>query len=450
MTEVIEINHISPTSDYVFNKEKKYYLVFIYSGKSNNVTINKMEIKNINNITDTIRSYHIGRAIQLLPYFSIKLFEYDYDKIKLMFTGFINLENLEYGVKVINLAIPSKVVGSPRTGVYDNDISFLQEQFFNFESMINDKCLLFISKTKSKTVNPIIKPSHFNFDDKKDTYIYDRYNSTIIREQNFVGLDNFCQSNTFNDYVKFVKLYNIDVNKYTNKQADTFKNMFMRKINQQFRPLNYDPYLNNVICSPVDGRVIGFNNVNVKNAQYKSTYFSDFIEDKEFINASGFINRMAPYDYQRIYMPYAGYLTGIEKMNNCIIFKFESDYFIPPNIHEREYVSVVHGHNIQMSREYPELVKTQPKTKLIFYLALFSNKTNDSIIFTNTNLINIRQTTYTKKIKVWLEQGEELGAFNCCLGTTLILFNREIKFADDINSQMECYIKTKDLIKLIQ
>ena len=464
MTEVLEINYISPTSDYIFDKAKKYYLVFINSGKTNNVLINKIEITEMNNINEIVRSYHIGLAIPLYPSspnYSIKLFESYAEKIKLIFTGNLNIAKLEYGSKVIKLNIPSKILGNYRIGTYDDNTSFLQEQFFNYEVSDNDKCLLFVSKMK-KTTKEITKTYNFKFDDMTDTYLYDRYNSNIIREQNFIGLDSFCQSNTFDDYVKFVKTYNIDVNKYINKPKDTFKSMFMRKINPKFRPLNFDPYLNNVICSPTDGRTIGFN-LDSNNFRFyffgNSYHYTDFVKDdaKDFINASGFITRMTPYDYQRIHVPYSGYVTGMQIMNNSITLKFESDYFIPPNVHEREYISVVYGHNIQMSRAYPELTETQPKTKLVFYIILLTNKTSDSIIFTNTSLNNIKQATHTKKIKFWMDQGEELGVFNCCLGTILMLVNRPIKFSDDINfysnslnKQIECYIRTKDLIGLIQ
>lgn len=481
MTEVIEINYISPISDYVFDKIKKYYLIIINGDKMDTVIINKLIIQDINNVTDTNRAFYIGKCIQLYSscdnrknksqssYYITKLFEHDMatNKIKLLFTGNLNVDELEYNsIKVSYLGIPSKVVGSARIGNYNNDASFLEEQFFNYETITEKKCMLFISK-RQKSTKPIIKPFCFKFEKSPDIYVYDRYNKTVIREQNFIGLDNFCNSNTFNDYVKFIKSYSIDVNRYINKKKDTFKSMFMRKINPQFRLLSYNPYSNNIICSPVDGRIIGFDiNKDTKFNFYGIPYhYTNFVgtDAQNILNASGFMNRMTPYDYQRINVPYSAYLTEISISNKYITLKFESDYFMPPDVYEREYISVVYGHNIQMSRGYPELVEVQPKTKLLYYLVLFSNKLNDSIVFTNNNLINIGQSlkvNTSSKMKIWLEGGEELGVFNCCLGSTLILLNRPIIFTSDIdfysgpgdglNNKIECFIRTKDMIGLIQ
>ena len=144
----------------------------------------------------------------------------------------------------------------------------------------------------------------------------------------------------------------------------------MRQINlKQFRPLKYDPYINNLISSPTDGRVYGFNiekttNFKINNDKY---HFRNLVtKPYELLNGSGFINRLTFSDYQRIYIPYSGFLKeiGIHNLDSkqyCISLRFESTYFMPPSVHEREYVSVIYGHATQMAPIYPELMDVQPK-----------------------------------------------------------------------------------------
>jgi len=483
MIEVIEINYISPMSDYVFdNKLKKYYIVIINSSKSNTVIINKLELSNIENVSDSVRSYFIGKGIQLLsknqyPFYSLKLFEQELktNKIKLLFTGSLNLNDFEYnGIKTLVMYSPSKVIGDERSTIYKDETSFLEEQFYNFESHEEkNKCILFMTRIR-KSDKELIKPYIFKFDLTNDKYIYDRYNANIIKEQPPINFDNFCKTNTFDDYIKFVKLYNIDTNRYSNKPKDSFKSMLMRKINlNKFRPLNFEPYMNNMLCSPVDGRVQGFTINGATKFKFNDQLFhyKDLVtKPYELLNGGGFINRMAPSDYQRVHMPYAGYLKEISIHNHenkqyYISLRFESDYFVPPSVHEREYISVIYGNNIQMSRGFPELVEVQPETKLVFHVLMFGNSSSDSVAFTNTKLVDMKKSVNLNtslRIKpIWFEQAEEIGTFNCCNGNTVVLVNRPIDFTSDIKfySKMEkndslyrpieTYVRLKDVVGLI-
>ena len=478
MGEMFEINYISPISNHVFNNTlNKYYLIFVNTSLNNNVIINKIEIPKIENITEHIRSYHIGKTINLTvnshPFYSLGLFEHEIkiNKINLIFSGKINLNDLEgQNIQIKELSTPSKIMGNYRATLYKNETSFLEEQFYNYETQ-NDKnkCMLFMTKINN-TDKPLIKPYMIKFDLANETYIYHRYQKNVIKEHMMHNINNFCQSNTFGDYVKFIKTYNIDVNRYLNKNKDTFRSMFMRKINiNGYRPLNFDPYLNNVICSPVDGRIKGFDINSATKFKFNNQmyHYKDLIsKPHELLNGSGFMNRMIPSDYQRIHAPYQAYLKEIGMYNiqgdqYFISMRFESNYFIPPSVHEREYISVIYGHNVNMSRGYPELVEEQPKTNLI----LFGNNSNDSIVFTNNKLIDIKKIVSintTKRIEQkWFEQGEEIGVFNCCLGNSIFLINRPIDFASDIklysklndkpslHKSIESYIKVNDIIGLI-
>ena len=97
-------------------------------------------------------------------------------------------------------------------------------------------------------------------------------------------------------------------------------------------------------------------------------------------------------------------------------------------------------------------------------MLLFGNKENNSVMITNDKIMDIQnnvELNATYRIKpTWMEQGEELGVFNCCLGNVVCLFNRPIGFASDIkfNSKLndnslykiiECYIRARDVIGLI-
>jgi phosphatidylserine decarboxylase len=265
-----------------------------------------------------------------------------------------------------------------------------------------------------------------------------------MKEHLYKGLDNFCASNTFADYIKFVKAYDIDVNKYVKKSKDTFKSMFARPVNITFRPQYYEPYLNNLMCTPVDGRITAFD-IN-ENTKIKSHNYANLVSyPKDFLNGSGFISRLTPMDYPRIHVPYAGDLFDFAIVGNYIKLGFDSTYFMPPNVHEREYLSVIYGNNMQMSRIFPELVEKQPHIKLRFYVIIFCNK-DDSFALTNTK--------FQTKDKVWFEQGEEIGTFNCSLGDVVVLVNRPLVFAEDIKYysglDIECYIRAKDFVGLIQ
>lgn len=481
MVEFIEINYISPMSNYKFDvANNKYYLTIINSSLGNTVTIHKIELINIDNINESIRSYFIGKSIKIqsnqYPYFSIRLFQHNIktNLLTLLFSGNIELNNIEFNnIIKISLYSPSKIVGSPRTSSYTNENDFLNEQFFNYETINEDnKCVLFITKLK-QTDKTTIKPYIYKFDVAEQKYIYNRYHNNVIKEIQLAKIDDLCKSNTFNDYIKFIKLYNVDVNRYFNKNKDTFKSMYMRQINPSFRKLQMNPYLNNLISCPNDGRVTGFHideslKFKILNEEFK---FNELVSKPyELMNCNGFMVRSIPSDYQRICVPYTASLKeiGIYGGNNYVYYvalRFESNYYIPPNVHEREYISVVYGHSIHESRTYPELLDTQPNTKLVYHLILMGGNSPDTINFTNKKLIDIKNkinlnTRNNVKLGMF-DQGEELGVFSCCFPNTIFMVNRPIDFSSDLKfysnlndkialqKPIETYIKQKDVIGLL-
>ncbi|QKF94123.1 phosphatidylserine decarboxylase [Fadolivirus algeromassiliense] len=481
MVEFIEVNYISPISNYKFDiQNNKYYLTIINSSLGNTVIINKIELPSINNINDNIRSYFVGKSIKIhsnqYPYLSILLFEHNIKTniITLLFTGDVNLNNIEFNnIIKLHLFTPSNVLNTKRSSIYTNETDFLNEQFYNHETVIEQlKCILFITKLKH-TDKSIINPYIYKFDIATQKFIYDRYHNNIIKEQPLVKIDELCNSNTFNDYLKLIKMYNIDVNRYLSKQKDTFKSMFMRQINTSFRKLQFDPYANNLISCSIDGRVSAFHidetlKFKISGNEFK---FNEIVSKPyELMNGNGFMIRTIPSDYQRICVPYAASLkeVGIFGGNDSLYYislRFESNYFIPPNVHEREYISVVYGHAINDSRQYPELLDTQENGKLVYHLVLCGGNSPDTINFTNKKLLDIKQQINIgtrNRVKMGLfDQGEELGTFSCCFGNTIFMINRPIKFSSDISfyskinnnnelhKQIETYVRQKDVIGLI-
>lgn len=462
--DIININYISPMSTYKFDTiNNKYYLV--HMGLH---SIHKIDLpSNINNINQQIRAFSINKAIKTenhlaYPTQDLMVFEHNINKniIKLLFVAKLDLVKYDYGNLIeITMKQPSKVFGNFRSSSYSNDYDFMNEQFFNYESFEpeDNKCILFLIKVHD------MKNSNKNIVEKlnitlqtSDKLLFNRYHNTIIKEQPVLQIDTLCKSNRPEDYLILMKHYNIDVNRYTKTNLFTFRELFLRQINLKFRPLVSQYYFNNLINAPADGRVKAFNinsefRLKIMNCDYS---LSDIIGVSFTLNnGSGMMTRLTPGDYQRASMPYPGYLTEISIASNYTSLKFESTYFMPPSVKEREYISVLYGHNVSMSRDFPELVEVQPRIKLIFYVILFGK----DVILTNKKLLEISRRNIRIGIPyetILLEKGEEIGGFNCCQGHVLFITNRPIDFTNDIryytmNKNIECYIKNKDIFGLL-
>jgi len=507
----IDINYISPISKYTFDtKNKKYHIIFLSTIESNSIVIHKVELKNIDNVTGSIRSYGINASIALTPSmlystFEILLFQQDLksDIIELIFVGTIDINNVDYNNKdVFTLKKPFSVMNELRHGKYIDDTSYLSEQFFNYESYdVDNKCLLFTTK-KFKTDKPIIKPFIYKFDLSTDnTFVFNRYHQQVIKEimpsftQNDYNksISNYCKNNTYDDYLKLIKEYQIDINKYTNVNINdqkNFKLLLNRKINLQYRPIKYDLYMNNTLTNPTDGRIRGFYvdkslNFNLYGVKYNldelitkpyeltdhdiDTVESEMnvkVRQRVHILSSGFISRIIPSDYQRVHLPYGGHLKEVSISDSSqnkpyiMSLKFECRYFIPPSVTERDLLSAIYGYDVSVTRAYPELAYKQPDTTLIYYLILVGTS-EDSIIFTNGKLKNMKdivQKNTNYRIKpLWLEQGEEIATFNCCAGYSIFLVNTKIEFTEDISyyskvndntlyKPIDTYVKLNDVV----
>lgn len=425
MKRFLEFQYITPISNYKFTK---YYMLVVYNTNGLIINVNKINLKELGNATELTRAYDIKQSIDVSDYtdvLNIKLFEVSNGIIRLFFSGECNLSNLEMNNKeVIKLHSPSLINNEPRHSSYtmfDSEDNLLYEQFFNYDtSLINQECLVFVVLT-----NQLRLPQNKKFQlyAYKNSSIYDRYTHSIIKELKEGNI-----GSSENNYNEYINKYQIDVVKFENISSNKFRDLYSRQIKPEFRKLANDSYLNMVSCC--DGRVSKITN-GIDSTGYS---LSDFdIKSKMY----GFISRVMPQDYARITMPYEGYLTYVLNKKKTILLRFESNYFVPEEIKERDLESVVMGHEIGDVKVKPNFMKVQEKTKLIFY-----------VILINYDRIKIKNT-YEKSMRVWFDKGEDLGSF-LSGGYAIVLCNRPINFSQDISFyDIEVFVKAKDFVGII-
>ncbi len=414
---IINIDYMSPMTNYTFSKLDKYYLVISFMDSNNSITIYKHELT-LNNINNTVRAYHISQSINVnfpeIPIkYTIQIFKHDKSNIiTLLFTNLIDFSVFEYNnIQAITLYAPDSVITKKNT-TYVGLKSFLSEQFFNYETLApTNQCLLFLT-LKTHTRFPTLEPAKLNINNL-GVLSYNKYHGTFMIP---------IKQKQTNNYIDFLRYYQTDIQKFVPKMETNFRDMLLRKMDMSKRPITYDGLLNNVVVCPSDCRM----------KKISDNSFSFF---------------MRPNDYPRFHMPYQGWLVGMKSKkindNECLILNFTNDYYMPHSVGEREYISVLFGHNIAMSRGYPELVDVQPDTTLNFDLIFVGSNDKESIILTNEKLINY-------KGKVWVGQKDELLMFNNCMGQCIMSFNRKIEYNLGIKNNVENYIKLNDEIAYIQ
>lgn len=416
----IEINYISPITNITFSPLNKYYLVISYIVQDN-IVIYKLQIT-LNNITDITRAYHIHHSIDMLrekTIVTVQLFQHDSkNKLILLFTNIVDPTSFEYNnIQAITLFPPPPTHTIQKHAQYVNSLSFLSEQFYNYESLLPaNQCIIFFT-LRPNSRYPQMPFTMYPINNLPKSSSYNKYHQLYT-----IPVDPIRTL----DYIKFLTHYQIDINKYVPKISSNFKDMVLRKIDLSKRLPIFDPNLNNVIVCPTDCSSV------------------------KMVTSKSFSCTLSPSDYPRIHLPYQGYLLNIKTkyLNNnkfCYILNFTNNYFIPNSVGEREYISVVYGHNVQVSRGYPELVDVQPNTTLYFDIILIGSVDDESILITNLQLQQFMNNPTSKK--PWFDQGAELCGFNNCLGQMIMSFNREIEFDIDDNNN---FIKLNDTIGYIQ
>jgi len=369
MYNFIIFNYISPISDYVFSPSHTYYLVHYNTTDINTININIMKLTTIDNITKSIRGYHIGKSIKIetynSQYNSIKLFQHNLTngQLTLLFTTTFKIIDSDTGLdKSIILKNPSQIISTQ----YLNNKSFLMENLFNIGEFGDNRCILHFSINRS-TNTIVSNPTVYKFDLMNDLFIYDRYSHSVILESSSV----------------------------------------VNHLNDLDKDINYGTTSLISICT---GRVTGFNNNSIKLP-------SIFSNNGKLEKGDGYMVRITSNDNGNLYMPCNGELVDIiNDDNGTTILKFKNEYFIPSSVHEREYISVIYGHNTKMSRTYPELTIPQINSQMEFY-----------IIINN----NIGKNIKLSKEK-WLNCGDIFGKLNGIEGYIIFMTNRKIEYAPDL------------------
>lgn len=423
--EFVEVKYISPSSNYNFSTvNTKYYMIITCSAPNGNIYFNKIELNQINNITEMVKGYNVGKYIGVPKvgglFFTIKIFAHNLidNSISLLFSGNVEVESMEYhNIKALVLYEPSGILDYRRKIVYHNDIDFINEIFYNYETMNkNNVCVVFLTKSIGSV--EIIKAAIYDSIKSAGIFVYNRYNTNIVKEipQSYEVIQR-------GDYYNFVKWYGIDVNRYNKVEMPiSFSSLVMRRINiEEFRKQKFAPYLNGLVCAASDGRTKIYNN-------------------------TSFVTRLTGSDYPYVMMPYEGIMIEKSKGimsngNHFVVMKFVNNYYMPPSVQEREYISVLLGHRINNSKLYPELLVPQPDITLLFTIIMIGNKDPQSVATVD----------YVPNSDI--PQGTEIGSFNLCFGTVYCVFNRELNWGKDLieysGIDMECYIHTRDIIGVL-
>ena len=316
------------------------------------------------------------------------------------------LELLGIGKMGSQLKIPMNSNGELVQVVLKGIDSYIDERFFNFD-FVFDRMFSVVQSSiddtpigiQTKTL--LIRNSHL---------IYDRYSDVIIKEYG---------NNSSNNLIKN-HLFNLRNSKSPIKISQT-------------RKLNIDPYDGNQIVSPADGRVRGFvinPTLHIGMSDGRKQLLSSIIKDDELYNNgfnNGFSVRIASHDGKKIIVPYDSVLTNLSEGSESIVFKFETTYFMPRDVKERDYWSAITGnHNYsgsgvgmgnRYSKDYYNHQKPQQQTHLTYYIIVSSPNNSKKI--------------KNRSPKTDFNRGDEL----CYLdggGFIFVVFNRPIKFQNDI------------------
>lgn len=503
--DYLEITYISPVSSHNFCSKSRYFLVFVGTADRTSI-VSKIQLENFNRVNKHVRAFVINKTI-MLPHinqdYAVRLFKLKDNVLELIFSGNIDFAKSEYNHKIVlQLETPSLVNNKYRNTNYVDDSSFLDEVFYNYETTIGiEKCVVFLLKLR-KPRTTVYNPTLIHTDSANQTYVYDRENRCLIKETypiytktilerldmggnkklyhkqflhtvNFIS--NFCLNS--NSFKRFLDLYQVDTRVYTPSKSNRFVDLLTRRIKMEYRPLMFEPYTNNMVVVPNDCRLRGFHtNPSTTFVLYNYNLPVNRLVSKpyEIFHGSGFLCRMCPQDYTRTYMPYSGYLTEVGlygekfigpvkdliKKPYIVTMRFESKYFIPPDVHERALLSAMNGNHTYGgvgvgagSRSCPESLESQPDTKLIFYIVLVGSVYNNSVNLSNTKLQGLKKSirlgTTTSIKPLWMEQGEEIGFYGCGGGSTLFLLNRKLDFTSDVKrySQMDIVTNNGERVK---
>lgn len=144
----------------------------------------------------------------------------------------------------------------------------------------------------------------------------------------------------------FVRDLNIDLSIAEKQNFSSFNDFFIRKLKKESRKIDTSY---NVVCSPADGKILAYSNINDADFIVKGVRFNlqSFLGDndlaKKYDNGSLIIVRLAPYDYHRFHFPLDGNILSERKIEgdlysvNPIALREMAEIFW---INKREYVNI--------------------------------------------------------------------------------------------------------------
>lgn len=423
--KIIHLRTISTYSNYKFQDKHEYCMVII-----NKENIHKIYLPTLINIKylkgqENVLAQYIKSTIKVFPTaighnLFIHIFEGRGNKMMLLFSGTFNLDNYDEGYRgQITLYAPSRKLWTNYPHTRFRGTCFLEEQFYNQQTYDPTNYAVIQFELLTESHNERIH-DYIVIDPKN--HIWNRYEHNYITENEHNMLD--------------CNLYNGS------------------RIKLGYRPIITDPYHNDELISPIDGRIqIKYlEEADIKRILTDGDY--GFPTCSRILSGNIYKIRSEPQDYNELFVPYSGNMIKYVKKKGKLIIKVQSNYFIPKHVGARDLMTAVYGNYINPSqgvgaglRHYPELKDVQPDTTLVYYVVVISDT-------------DYRKVNYSFEQLTWLEQGQVLIPNDNVPKKVFLLFNRKITASHDIYNMFkpknkidlpysETYVRARDSIGII-
>lgn len=484
MKRILQLSYLSPISKYDFDNKKYRYLLVLFNVNKNVMNINYVIIKNMRygkDIAFILNKLLISNREESTIY-QIRFYAHNLENnnISAIFSGEMNTNILAIDkISVVSLY----KIAKPKSIKFSDVTTFMNEIFIN-ETFINTKCTsdklllfvkLFYRPNNMTPENLKLVPIKINVHNNL-LFVYDRYKQTFFKEYEPEYFKQITSSHTYKKNI----LKNLKMRYYLAQHEKIYANK-----NNISHTL--DPYKNNIVTAPIDARYTVFN---TKGNKLTFTFIDEIINIQDLGinpnnigNGSGYIGRVTPLDNKNIYMPYNGYLKeisintsdklvkGTDQQMYTTVMRFESKYFVPPKVGDRDLLALINGNFMNPgtgigpgNSAYPQMLGRYDDYTVVFYLVIITyNKDENSIKFKNEKFMNISDDLIInesfKTKATWFDLNENIGRIMSNIGYVLVLFNREIKFEDDIGyysnifdnkNALENYVKSRDTIGYLQ
>jgi len=428
--EYIDIKLISPVSK--TNLDGKYLLIAVKHDKLYKHTIN------LQNATPKQSLYKCETTIPIKSL--VLLFKIDNTTYTLMFMG-----------HATNNKIKLKEIYYKSTN-YTDDFDLLSEKFFS-NVVYQDGYVMLFGYLANYNTDKYDKHSELKITD--NIYLYNIKLDILMREDDrtknsdqhsihmkdiYYYLDNFDiiePKEIIDEYGINTLLYeNLNWKNMTEYYQRTFKKGRGAIAMTGQRKLELDNYNFNFVSNPTDSRTTVFNNTKdlilaINDYEYS---IEDLLRNTKIdglYKGSGFICRTTIVDYPVIISPFSGYITNVYVENKkgllsnekTIVLRISNEYYIPKEVKERAYLSVVYGRQIDAGAIDSSLVNKQPRMLLIYYIVITSN---GQIMFNKLTEYTNNATDWKSIRPLYIEKGEHLGRFLQPSGVVGCFFNRQL------------------------